>query len=130
MSVEFPIHGQCEIEVEDDLMVLTAFGPWNIEFFHAFHAALIDKASAITHGQHVVLLKPKGQAITTRECLDLHCNFLKHIKAVAIAVDLSGCETKPITKALLENIYKRAGVKFYIFENESLARAWLKEELK
>lgn len=130
MSVEFPVHGQCEIEIEGELIVLTAFGPWNIEFFHAFHAALVDKVSDIRHGQHAVLLKPRGQAVTTRECLDLHCEFLKNVSTVAIAVDLSGCDTKPITKALLESIYKRAGVKFSIFENESLAKAWLKEELK
>jgi len=103
-------------------MILTAFGPWNIEYFHPFHAALTEKAATINHARYGVLLKPTGQAITTRECLDLHCNFLKSVKTSAIAVDLSGCETKPITKALLENIYKRAGVTFNIFENEKLAR--------
>lgn len=125
----FSVHGHCEISMLDKILVIDAYGPWNVEFIHHLHQLLINNVRNKAITDFAVLLRPHGEAILVSQAIPLHVEFLKHSSAKAVAIDLSDCTTKSMTSDLCRLVYTKAGLRHHVFDDGESAQAWLNEQL-
>jgi hypothetical protein len=126
----FKSHGKCDINIKDNIIVIDAQGPWNLEFVQQLHKNLIAAVKQIDNSQYFVLLVPYGEALVVSEGIDYHINFIKKSNVSAVALNLNHTSTKSITKSLFEKIYQTAGIKHKFFTCNNLAEQWLLSHLK
>lgn len=129
MKFDLAIHGKVRIDVKGNLMIIEAPGPWNMEYFHALHPKLAAATKELLATNFGVLLKPMGQAVAVDGCLKYHSEYLKHSPAQCVAVDLTHCHTKAITKDLCKKAYSAACIQFEFFDQTAEALEWLNQEL-
>ena len=61
MRVDFDPHGECEIEVVDDIIVIHAHGPWNLELSRNMHRQLAQVAEQYAENNTYLLICLKGK---------------------------------------------------------------------
>ncbi len=128
-KLNFAIHGKCNIEIDNNIIVLHAEGPWNMEFFQQLHLDLIQASKQVIHAPYAILLQPIGEAIPVNEVIDFHINFIKQGKATAVAVNLEYCHSSFMTQQMCERVYSTAGIKHAFFNSRASALSWLKQQL-
>ena len=131
-SKDFDIHGSFSINREDNILIVHAEGPGNIELAEEYHTQM--KAQ-------VAVLKDKPWAtlnIFSREsffppdasqALIEGAKRAKDIGFVACAFIVNAEQYQNSMKSFWEMIYVCAGVTYKFFEDETEAMAWLKERL-
>lgn len=125
----FSAHGHCELSLQDNVLVIDAYGPWNVEFINHLHQLLINNVRSKSITDFAVLLRPHGEALLVSQAIPLHVEFLKHSSAKAVAIDLSDCTTKSMTKDLCHLVYGQAGLRHQVFDDGESAQSWLVEQL-
>jgi len=126
----FKSHGKCNINIKDNIIVIDAQGPWNLEFVQQLHENLTAAVKQIDNPQYFVLLVPYGEALVVSEGIDYHINFIQNSHVSAVALNLQHTSTKSITKNLFEKVYQTAGIKHKFFTCNNLAEQWLLSQLK
>jgi hypothetical protein len=129
MVAKFIAHGNTEIIMEGNIIVIRCVGPWNIEYFHRLHQDILTAVSQVDINNYGVLFLPISEAICVAEAIDYHVDFLKQGNAKAIAVNLTGSEVPNITKDLCQKAYEQAGLNFQFFYSDESAKAWLQHHL-
>lgn len=124
-----PVHGDCKIYVEDNIIFAEASGPWNLEFFVATHKKLIAAGSKVNLANYAMLVKPIAEAVAVQEAIDMHIDFIRKSGVKAIGVNLSKSTCSAITKSLCENAYDIAQIPYRFFQDTESAVIWLKSIL-
>ena len=129
MASSYIVHGDSNIHVEDNIIILESRGPWNAEYFQELHRQLttIVQDNALT--DYGVLLIPLGEAIGVHGAMDSHVNFVRQSQTKAIAINLSRCETPFSTESLCRVLYDDANIKYEFFFSTEEAKQWLKFEM-
>jgi len=123
------VHGELTIQINHNIMEITATGPWNMEFFDMLHRELIRSFQQLQQLPYATLLTPVGETLGVNEAVDYHIAFLKHAKTTAVAIVLSESEFAGATQRLLHDVYRRAGLTHAFFDDEDSARQWLQQQL-
>jgi len=126
---QFIAHGESQLSVEGQILIIDITGPCNIEFFHELHHDLVRISKKINVENYATLLILRGEAIFVEEVFEYHVEFLKKVKTKAIAIDLEYCETPSVTKAMCHKAYCSAEITHEFFENMSQAKNWLTHDI-
>ncbi len=126
----FSPHGTLDIVVEDNLILIEAQGPWNIEYLDQLHEQLLKAALQVDLNNYAILITPKGEAISVEVGLEYHLNFIRKGNTKAVALNLAYCTTALLTESLFTKLYRAAGIKHAFFDDSHDARLWLEQELK
>ncbi len=129
MATNFPVHGNFEVSIEEDILILKCQGPWNIEFFHMLHQDLISAVKQVNPSNYAVLLITAGEAIGTAEAMEYHINFLKQGNTKAVAINLACSDVPSSTENLCRIAYQAANLKHEFFLDNNKAMSWLKKQL-
>ena len=90
MKAEFIAHGKCNFTVEDNIIIIDATGPWNLEFFQQMHRDLSEIILRdVDFYNFAILLVLKGDSFATQEGLDYHLNLVRKGPTKALALNLS-----------------------------------------
>jgi len=122
-------HGKCDIIVEDNILVVEVEGPWNIEFIQNMHASLLSASKQIDINNYGILLLLCGDAVAVQEAIDYHIEFIQHISAKAVAINLAHSNVPSITKHMCEKIYQTVSFPTQYFTDTLSAQKWLKAQL-
>ena len=129
MMTLYENNSSLELTIEDNLILIEAQGPWNIQYLAYLHKQLIWAVKQVDQRNYGVLLTLKGEAITVEEGLEYHLNFIRKSNTKAIALNLGYCTTALLTENLFSNIYRAAGFNHAFFDNAFDARFWLEKQL-
>ena len=101
----FSPHGTLDIAIDNNLILIEAQGPWNIEYLDHLHAQLIVAVSKVDLDNYAILITPKGEAISVEGAVlngsvniistdNWACNGVVHaIDAVLLPPSLAPAET-------------------------------------
>lgn len=126
---QFAPHGKCKLSIEGSILIADVEGPWNIEFVHLLHEQLVDKVKELNVNNYGVLLIPRGEALASQEAIDCHTNFLKQVKAKAVAINLTDSLVPIISKNMYEKIYQSVNLTAEFFDDNVSAKKWLAQQL-
>ena len=124
------IHGELTIQINHNIMEITAIGPWNMEFFDMLHRELIRSFQQLQQCPYATLLTPVAETLAVSEAVDYHIQFLKQAKTTAVAIVLSESEFASSTQRLCHDVYRRAGLTHAFFDDTDSARQWLQQQLQ
>jgi len=128
MHVEYDAHGECSIQIVDDVILIEARGPWNLEFTRDLHRRLASVASNFAENQTFLLIRFFGEAIAVEAAINEHIKFINYRRATAVAIDFSNCTTAHITRDLYTRIYNTTQQKHRFFDDFDEAWAWIKSQ--
>lgn len=123
-------HGKHKMWVEKNVVCIESQGPWNLEYFNDMHIELFNLVQSIKEEPYAVYIKLIGNAMPVAEGLNAHQKFVATGQSRALAMDLSECDTKPITEKVFKNAYYGAGIPCQVFESQAAAFDWLLPLLK
>jgi len=129
MSSLFNAHGHSAISIADNIMTIQSRGPWNIEYFEGLHRNIIEVIKEYSLTDFAVLLIPYGEAIGVHEAMKYHVEFLRQGSSMAVAVNLSNCETPLSTESMCRVAYESADLAHEFFSDNESAISWLKTKL-
>ncbi len=130
MNSSFSAHGQTKISVEDDIIIIESTGPWNLEYFKAFHKELVLTLVNFSLDKHAVLLIPIGETIAVYEARDYHIEFLKKGTTRAVAINLSKSKAPLTTQNMCKEVYNEVPLEHKFFTSTEEAKCWLKNKLQ
>ncbi len=124
------IHGNFQLALSGNIIVIRATGPWNENCVKDFQAEykhittpLIGHASwadlVVVDGES--LFVPEAEYLLNGGLPDSIASGLKHV-----AVVLGKSTTKICTRAQFSNIYRGTDIQFQFFNDEQTAINWLK----
>lgn len=122
-------HGKFSIDIQDNIICISAQGPWNLEFAEVIHRELLLAATKVDIENYAVYLEPLGEALCGEDVIQSHTDFVARGRTKAVAVNFQHCYTTPISRAVFTKIYTNAGANYEFFENKLAAIAWLQEQL-
>ncbi len=130
MDIGFPVHGGLQISIDDDIILIDAKGPWNVEYFSMLHKELIDAAQHVNIDNFGVLINLSGEAIAVHEGRDKHREFVSRTNTKFIAIVTSkNCELPSMTKQLFLKTYEGIVNKAAAFDDIEEGIAWLRNNL-
>jgi len=125
----FAPRGTLAMSTEDNIILIDAEGPWNIDYIDYLHQQLLLAVAQVDYNNFGALLTPKGEAISVEAGVEYHADFIRQGNTKAIALNLAHCTTPLLAESLFSKIYRSAGVKHAFFDNAFDARHWLEKEL-
>jgi hypothetical protein len=129
MKKKFAPHGNCDFVIDDNIIIISAYGPWNKEFFYDMHTNLAILLPTEIKQSFGLLVLMHGETLATAEGLELHFNGVKHGNAKAIAIDLSKSFYPEPTKQMFQRVYAKANLENDFFSDKEKALTWLKAKL-
>jgi hypothetical protein len=129
MTSKFSVHGYTHITVRESIIFLETKGPWNIEYFQDLHQELLTTVMHYKLLEYAVVLIPIGEAIAIPGVMEFHVEFISKGKAIAVAIDLSKCDTPHSTTRLCSEAYQSAQIEHEFFDDNTSAVAWLKTKM-
>ena len=129
MHNRYNSHGDFKIEIDKDVIVIDAWGPWNQEFFTQFHQQLYTVVHQLTVDIYGALVVIHGQGLPVNDAIDEHIAFLSQGNVTALAVDLSCCSTAGLSQDVFSKIYTQSKLNFKFFDDNQAAKAWLAQQL-
>lgn len=122
----FPAHGRCQFTIDNNIIIIDALGPWNLEFFEVLHSNLqlivLENFKNKAYGIVVIL---KGETLATQEGLNYHLYKVKQGNAKAIAVNMIHSSFALTTQIQFEAVYNKAELKNKCFRDTSMAKQWV-----
>ena len=125
-QLNFRSHGKIEVTVDDDLVTLDIEGPCNLEFFQEMEAQLIALRPSINPENHTGLIILRGEALAPQEAMAYFTQYLKTVRAKAVAIDLEYALNPATTEKICAQAYNVAGINHRFFFNKQEAIAWLR----
>ena len=129
MKRQFRPHGHCDFNVENNIILILAYGPWNDEYFEELHQKLSESVGLVDYNNFAVYIEAHGEAIAMQGGIEKHRQFISGSPVKAVAVNLGNCTTKSITEALSRKIYQSCNITHDFFTDKDNALAWLDEKL-
>ncbi|MFD2167864.1 hypothetical protein ACFSJY_16545 [Thalassotalea euphylliae] len=129
MTITYEAHGNVDIIVDDNVIMIDAAGPWNDEFFPELHQQLALAVQHVDVNNYGVVLNVSGSAIASPASIEAHAKFVEQGRAKAVAVNMSECTSASISETLFAKVYRGAGLKYEFFLDSASAIAWINEQL-
>ena len=126
----FPPHGKLDIKIENNLIIIEAQGPWNIEYLQYLHQQLLSSVAKVDVDNYGILISPIDDAISVKEGFEYHLNFIRHATVKAVAVNLARCTSPLMTENICRKLYGEAEINHSFFTDETAARTWLNSQLQ
>ena len=124
-------HGKYRIELKNNVMLVEAKGPFNIEVVKQYTQQVAATLSQLIlpWGQVVILhqdslFTPEAEQLMYKTVEDRKENGL-----VASAVIINGSTSQFIIEQQVAKIYQASKVNYQFFDDECVARAWVDEAL-
>lgn len=131
MKAEFIAHGKCSYTIEDNIVMIDATGPWNLEFFKKMHRELSDIIlNDVDFHNFAILLILKGDSFATQDGLDYHLHLVKQGPTKALALNSTLSNASQITQSVFKKVYDKAGLENKNFDTTEAAIRWLKSKLE
>lgn len=131
MKAEFIAHGKCSYTIEDNIVIIDATGPWNLEFFKKMHRELSDIIlNDVDFHNFAILLILKGDSFATQDGLDYHLHLVKQGPTKALALNSTLSNASQITQSVFKKVYDKAGLENQNFDTTEAAICWLKSKLE
>lgn len=131
MKAEFIAHGKCSYTIEDNIVIIDATGPWNLEFFKKMHRELSDIIlNDVDFHNFAILLILKGDSFATQDGLDYHLHLVKQGPTKALALNSTLSNASQITQSVFKKVYDKAGLENQNFDTTEAAIRWLKSKLE
>ena len=127
--VGFSPHGGLDITIENNLIMIDARGPWNIEYLDQLHGQLLQAITKVDINKYGVLITLRGDAISVGDGFEYHLNFIRKGNTKAVAINLSNCTTALLSESIFSKLYQKAGVNHAFFDNSADAYQWLESQL-
>lgn len=130
----FPRHGKFSVEVDAQMLVVNATGPFNEELVRdykmAVDAAVAHLSEGSGWGQVIVLEKeslftPDAERVLVQSLKNRKRSGLK-ASAVVLMENVTG---RSLIKQQMSGAYKKAGIEFTFSETINSAKAWLSSHL-
>jgi hypothetical protein len=125
-------HGKFSIEKIDNLLIVHAEGPGNIELAENYHQQMskyVTDLAGKPWGSVNVFSQESFFTPDASENLIAGAKYAKKIGFVACAFVIKADEFKNSLKSFWEMIYRSANVEHRFFESEEEAKVWLIEKL-
>lgn len=120
-------HGHCTYTVENNIVIIDATGPWNLEFFKKMHKELFEILQHdVDFNNFAILLVLRGDSVAAQDGLDYHLHLVKQGLTKALAINSASSNTSQITQNIFKKVYDRAGLINQSFDNTEDALTWLK----
>ncbi|MCJ8319124.1 MAG: hypothetical protein MJK12_05795 [Colwellia sp.] len=129
MSSQFIPHGECNITVEGNILIVEVEGLWNIEFMQNMHASLLKASQQVDVNNYGLLLILHGEALGAQVAIDYHIEFIQRVNTKAIAINLAHCSIPSMTKHMCEKVYRTVNFPSQYFTDTLTAKNWLKAQL-
>lgn len=130
MKAEFIAHGKCHYTVDDNIIVVDAVGPWNLEFFQQMHRELSEIILRdVDFNNFAMLLILRGDSFATQDGLEYHLKLVKHGPTKALAINSAPSNAASITQSIFKKIYDKANLENEQFDSTEAAKAWLRTKL-
>ncbi|NQZ80319.1 MAG: hypothetical protein HRT52_04815 [Colwellia sp.] len=126
---KFAIHGQYKLSTSDNIIVIEAEGPWNLEFFQQMHDDFRAAYHQLDKNNYAILFIPHGETIAISEALTLHESFVLQGNAKGIAINLQYSSTPLSGESMFRQVYEKTGLKHAFFDNTKDAKSWLEQLL-
>jgi len=126
----FPKHGNIQTDIDRNLVKLNIIGPCNLEFIQDMEEQMIALRPQLDLANYAGLIVLHGEALATPEALNYFTNYLKTVKAKAVALCVKSTFNPSITQKVLTKAYGEAGINHKFFEDEELAVSWLRHCIK
>ncbi|MGB1263005.1 MAG: hypothetical protein ACPG52_08865 [Cognaticolwellia sp.] len=127
---DFIPHGRCSYSVENNIVIIDATGPWNLEFFQQMHHDLARIIfNDVDYNNFAILLILNGDSLAVQDGLDYHLNLVKDGPTKALAINTSQSNAPKITEALFTAVYDQAGLLNKSFDSTAEAKVWLTSQL-
>lgn len=128
----FPAHGALKITVEGNLLVIRAQGPANTEMVLQYQREVQLYREQLCENAWASLTLLTGEPLLPPEASSMMVESIKqaeHMNLVATAVVFVDVQYQSISEQFWEGIYQRTTLKHAFFEQESIAREWLRQEV-
>ncbi len=127
---EFSEHGTYRIKVDNNILMVNAKGPFNIETVNRYHNEVLESVEQLAEsgspwGQVIVLHE---ESLFTHEASNqlMESNRLRKTKGLShCAVVLVQPVGIKLIKKQMTGIYRDAGIEMQIFEKIEAAKQWL-----
>jgi hypothetical protein len=130
LSQNFPAHGRCQITHDNNIIIIDAIGPWNLEFFEILHSNLQQTIQEnFKNKAYGIVVVLKGETLATQEGLNYHLSQVKQGNATAIAINMIHSSFALTTQIQFEAVYNKAGLKNKFFRDSSIAKQWIEDVL-
>lgn len=130
MNSYFPVHGLCHYAIDDNIVIIDAKGPFNLEFFKEMHADLVNFVMAnANYKNFAILLIMRGDTLALPDALQYHEEHVRKGTARAIAVNLTHSHYATTTAKQMQKVYTNAGLKNEVFDDIEDAKNWLNSHL-
>ena len=128
MALQLRPHGKCTYSIQNNIVIIEAEGPWNLEFFVEMHKDLRQIIiENLDINDYKILVVFKGNALSVQDGLDYHLNNVKLGKAKAIACSLEFSNNPSFTQMLFEKVYDEALLENRFFTTTTEALQWLEK---
>lgn len=126
----FLAHGNYQLSVEKNMVIVEAEGPWNNEFLTDLHNEFRKKIEQVDINNYAVLVIPIGEALAIGQAIYQHAEFVKQGNAKAIAIDLSNSTTPLSTETMFTKVYNEEEINHAFFTDRDTAIAWLAKQIE
>lgn len=128
----FPIHGELNLSIDGQLLVIEGSGPANLEMVLNYQRSVIGYREQIMHAPWASLVLLHGTPLFPPEAKTILAETIKSAKAMhlqATAVVLTDVDYAEVVKGFWTEIYQEVDVKYQFFQSEQQARIWLADIL-
>jgi hypothetical protein len=128
----FPAHGNLELSVEGQLLIIKGTGPGNLEIVEEYQRQVYGLRQQIMHAPWASLVLLSGTPLVPPEAKELFVQTIKQAKAMhlcATAVVFVDIEFAKMVQHFWQDIYHEADVNYGFFDTEEEAREWLQARL-
>ncbi|GAB5380512.1 MAG: hypothetical protein Alis3KO_26520 [Aliiglaciecola sp.] len=128
----FPTHGELNLSVDGQLLIIDGAGPANLEMVLKYQRSVIGYREQIMHAPWASLVLLHGMPLVPPEAKIILSETIKKAKTMhlqATAVVLVEVEFADVVKGFWNEIYQDAGVRYRFFDTEQQARHWLADIL-
>lgn len=133
MDRKFGLHGEYSLKIQEQTLLIRAKGPGNLELVEQYVKDVENQIKWLSeNGAWATLVVLSGTPLLPPDASKLLKRTISQEKyqgLTASAVVLEGVEYSQSISRFWLDIYKNAGIKAALFDDECLAMEWLNEQL-
>lgn len=129
---KFELHGRSDFHIEDKILIVEGYGPWNVESIMDAKKRLVPLISKLSTGQWGVLVILYGEAIYVPDAANYLVESIKELKKIgrtASAIMVEEANQPDFAKRHMSDIFGQAGETFDFFEQKEEAIQWLMQKI-
>lgn len=126
------IHGRFDVSIRGRILVSRTWGPWNLEFVHAYRKDMDRKVRSLAGRPWAMLALTGGEPIHTPESLAEMVHTIRHHRTLGrcgTAIVMVNVDATNLIRLMLSSMYAQAGEPCFFPDDEASAIAWLEARI-